>query len=150
MRIKIIGDCESARALRGLLRKAGFAVTEVLPAELLKSAQGPAAGYVIRIEEYRAVDTGIHFDSIDCELEAAILRHVTQLSPNPVVVDRPGGQVHSDREIRIVVPAGEEREQQAVEFGVLRGLVDIIHGKAQPPALPVKQSWWSRFKGEQR
>jgi len=150
MRIRVLGECDSARALRGLLRKAGFAVTEVLPAELLKSAQGPAAGYVIRIEESHAVATGIEFDSIDCELEAAILRHVTQLSPNPVVLDRPGGQVHSDREIRIVVPAGEEREQQAVEFGVLRGLVEIIHRKAKPPALPVKQSWWSRFKGEQR
>src|SRR5437899_8891630 len=36
MRIKIIGDNDCARALRGLLRKAGFAVSEYLPPELVK------------------------------------------------------------------------------------------------------------------
>ena len=142
MRIKIIGDCDSARALRGLLRKAGFAVTEFLPAELVTEL--PSGGYVVYVEE-SAEAQHILFDSVDSELEANILRHVTLLSPNPVVVDRPGGEVHSDREIRIVVPrqGRGEREAGAVEFGVLRGLMDTVH---KPSAYRAGQDrpWWRK------
>jgi hypothetical protein len=72
----------------------------------------------------------IHFDSVDSELEAAILRHVTQLAAAPVIVDRPGGVVHSERELRIIVPnsgdaKADEAAAVAVEFGVLRGLLDL-------------------------
>src|SRR5216684_3290565 len=48
MRIKIIGENNCARATRHLLRLAGFAVTEFLPAEAV--AGGPLAGYAITID----------------------------------------------------------------------------------------------------
>jgi len=48
MRIKIIGDNNCARATRHLLRKAGFAVTEFLPADVV--TQVPHSGYVITID----------------------------------------------------------------------------------------------------
>src|SRR5580700_2230275 len=72
----------------------------------------------------------IHFDSVDSALEAAVLRHVAQLAAAPVVVDRPGGVVHSDRELRIVAPntgnaKADEAAAVAIEFGVLRGLLDL-------------------------
>src|SRR5882762_5509774 len=215
MRIKIIGDNNCARATRHLLRKAGFAVTEFLPADVV--TQAPHSGYVIAIDLAPAPHTpsgrilggnldptpkpdhpthgqsapaigealpshgtasspafpgagrpqencgagilavdwdarqienhgreagathiaSIHFDSVDSELEGAILRHVTQLAAAPVVVDRPGGIVHSDRELRIVVPnsgdaKADEAAAVAVEFGVLRGLLAL----ASPPSLP--------------
>jgi hypothetical protein len=234
MRIKIIGDNNCARATRHLLRKAGFAVTEFLPANVV--TQAPHSGYVIAIDlapaphatsgrtlevnpdpspkpdhpthgqsapaigealpshgtasspalpgaggpqencgagilpaglhviqiENRRRDAGIthsasiHFDSVDSELEGAILRHVTQLAAAPVVVDRPGGLVHSDRELRIVVPhsgdaKADEAAAVAVEFGVLRGLLDL----ASPPSLPKhrgasadKTAWFSRLTGK--
>ncbi len=148
MRIKVIGDGDCARALRGLLRKAGFAVTEFLPAEVVRAL--PSGGYVIRLEEGPARPGGhVYFDSIDCELEASILRHVTLLSPLPVTVDRPGGQVRSDREIRIVIPCGNVREQAAVEYGVLRGLMDTVYGaKRKPPArLGGNRPWYKRLFG---
>lgn len=135
MRIKIIGECESARALRGLLHQAGFALTDFLPTGVL--VHGPLAGYVVRIEE-SAAGGQICFDSVECELERAILRHITQLSPSPVVLDRPGGQVHSDREIRILVPAGMPGDAIAVEFGVMRGLADVL-GDPKP------KPFWKRF-----
>src|SRR5216683_2327601 len=159
MRIKIIGDNDCARATRHLLRKAGFAVTEFLPADAVLHA--PHAGYVLTIEiaaatglppatppdpsstTYRsspaskpgmapppleasaglpagvsaeagpppasASGTGfslcgvgvgkvqetqaracataaILVDSVDSPLEAAVLRHMTQLSAAPVVL----------------------------------------------------------------
>ena len=72
----------------------------------------------------------IHFDSVDSALEGAVLRHVTQLAAAPVIVDRPGGVVHSDRELRIVAPNTGDRQVDeaaavAIEFGVLRGLLDL-------------------------
>ena len=167
MRIKIIGDNNCARATRHLLRKAGFAVTEFLPVDVV--TQAPHSGYVITIDLAPAPHTPnptskpehsthgqpastireaspshggaslptsahIHFDSVDSELEAAVLRHVTQLAAAPVMVDRPGGVVHSERELRIVVPnsgnaKADEAAAVAVEFGVLRGLLDL----ASPP-----------------
>src|SRR5258708_23060782 len=48
MRIKIIGDNTCARATRHLLRKAGLAVTEFLPAEVV--TQAPHSGYAITID----------------------------------------------------------------------------------------------------
>jgi hypothetical protein len=196
MRIKIIGDNNCARATRHLLRLAGFAVTEFLPAEAV--TQGPHAGYTITIDLAPAPHTpdaflrpdhpsqhshasaseeaprlhrdasspafvrqaegraapgepavappnvrsggGIHFDSVDSALEEAVLRHVTQLAAAPVIVDRPGGVVHSDRELRIVAPftgdaTADEAAAVAIEFGVLRGLLDLTapaaHGKAR-------------------
>jgi len=72
----------------------------------------------------------IQFDSVDSLLEAAVLRHVSRLATGPVVVDRPGGLVHSERELRIVVPVSgdakmDEAAAVAVEFGVLRGLLEL-------------------------
>ncbi len=83
----------------------------------------------------------IHFDSVDGALEAAVLRHVSQLAKAAVMVDRPGGVVHSDRELRIVVPCTypankddakmDEAAAVAVEFGVLRGLLDLTSPRAK-------------------
>jgi len=192
MRIKIIGDNDCARATRHLLRLAGFAVTEFLPADA--AAGGPLAGYAITIDLAPAPNTpdthlrpdpathhsrtsaygealrsdrsasspafsetvlaggavradgageggvtaggGIHFDSVESALEAAVLRHVTLLAAAPVIVDRPGGVVHSDRELRIVLPntGNAEADQAAavaVEFGVLRGLLDLSAGSGK-------------------
>ena len=86
MRIKIIGGNDCALALRGVLRKAGFSVTEYLPGDAVL-----VSGYVISIEEKD--DGPIEFDSVDCELEANVLRHVSLLSKHPIVVDRPSSLV---------------------------------------------------------
>jgi hypothetical protein len=155
MRIKIIGENDTAKALRALLRKAGFAVCEFLPAEAV--THSPEAGYAITIEEgggsasLPAGQSGwIHLDSVDSELEAAVFRHITQLSPHPVSVDRPGGQVHSERELRVVVPAGDAAQTQAVEYGVLRGLLELIGPRPlhlpQPPG-PANRGLWKRLVG---
>jgi hypothetical protein len=96
-------------------------------------------------------------DSVDSPLEAAVLRHITQLSAAPVVLDRPGGLVHSERELRIVIPrmvgaSGESRADEAaavaVEFGVLRGLLDLTSPAAKSPAMPAparQKKWWQFF-----
>ncbi|MGH9680563.1 MAG: hypothetical protein ACRD4Y_11495, partial [Candidatus Acidiferrales bacterium] len=134
MRIKIIGENNCARATRYLLRLAGFAVTEFLPADVITAA--PHSGYAITIElapapqplipasepdspthgqpaarheEANGIFPGasspassldsqrgsiarhIQFDSVESELESAVLRHVTRMAKVPAIVDRPGG-----------------------------------------------------------
>ena len=84
---------------------------------------------VVGLANFRS-EGGIHFDSVDSALETAVLRHVTQLAAAPVIVDRPGGVVHSDRELRIVAPntgdaKADEAAAVAIEFGLLRGLLDL-------------------------
>jgi len=103
------------------------------------STDGEASRSVVARHALPLQHARIHFDSVDSELEAAILRHVTQLAAAPVVLDRPGGVVHSERELRIVVPnsgnaKADEGAAVAVEFGVLRGLLDLT--SPTPPSLP--------------
>jgi len=145
-------------------------------------AQNSAPTFVGTDSQAKACATPILIDSVDCPLEAAVLRHITQLSAAPVMLDRPGGVVHSERELRIVVPrasivgdkplavtAGgktfvsgtqdkpllDEAAAVAVEFGVLRGLLDltgtpgrtgVLTSGSAPPAPPaVRKKWWQVF-----
>ncbi len=98
-----------------------------------------------------SVAAHIHFDSVDSALEAAVLRHVAQLAAGPVILDRAGGLVHSERELRIVAPVtGDARVDEAaavaIEFGVLRGLLDLVapDGDAEKSVASRsrKKSWW--------
>ena len=118
MNIAIIGDNETCKGTRTLLRQAGFAVRDT-PAR---------SGLRIWIDEHPHI-LQIYFDSIDAPLEAAVIRHVSQLSRHAIVIDRPGGVVHSDRELRIVVPEDSFEQQHAVQLGVLRGLLDFTGTK---------------------
>ena len=142
MRIKIIGENDVARSLRSLLRQAGFAVSEFLPTDAVLN--GPQAGYVITIEETDA-SGWIHLDSVDCPLERRILQHITALSPHPVSIDRPGGEVHSERELRILVPKGDQAQATAVEFGVLRGFLELIGPKPAKMPEPPGKPWYHKL-----
>jgi hypothetical protein len=63
-----------------------------------------------------------------------------------VIVDRPGGVVHSDRELRIVAPntgdaKADEAAAVAIEFGVLRGMLDLT-------APVVHKKTWGAYAGK--
>jgi hypothetical protein len=114
MNVAIIGENESCKGARMLLRHAGFAVRDNIARSHVR----------IWIEERPRI-LQIYFDSIDSPLEAAVLRHVSQLSGHAIVIDRPGGEVRSERELRIVVPEESFEQQHAVQLGILRGLLDF-------------------------
>jgi hypothetical protein len=113
--------------------------------EAPRSHRGASSPAFVRQSEGRASAglpaAAVHFDSVDSALEAAVLRHVAQLAAAPVIVDRPGGVVHSDRELRIVAPTtgdakADEAAAVAIEFGVLRGLLDLTS-----PAYVRQKAW---------
>ena len=110
MRVDVQGDCPSAKALRGYLARHDFHLTGRWP------------DFTVRIEEQDGV-ANLLLDSIDSELEQAILRHVRKHTATPIEIRTAGG-VASDREVRIVLPP-DEAERRAVEIGVFRALLDI-------------------------
>ena len=135
MNISIIGDNETCKATRMLLRQAGFSVRDT----------PTRADVRIWIDERSQTaaepsDAHIYFDSIDSPLEANVVRHVSQLSRHAIVIDRPGGSVRSDRELRMTVPEDHFEQQHAVQLGILRGLLDFT-GQKQPHQL------WKTFLG---
>src|SRR2546421_2261617 len=103
MRVHIQGECASAKALRGLLRRHDFHLSEYHP------------DWTIQIDEAESAGAPI-LDSVDCELEAGILRHLRKLTSAHVVLQTAGGIQH-DRAVRIVVPALDV-ERKAVEIAV--------------------------------
>jgi len=121
VRILVAGDSPSAKALRGYLARHDFHLTESYP------------DFTVRIEEREGVQR-LLLDSIHCELEQAILRHLRKQTATPIEILTSGG-VQSDREVRIVAPPHED-ERRAVELSVFRALLEISR---QP--LP-KRSWW--------
>lgn len=156
MQIEIIGDNDTARATRTLLRQARFAVMPApqidgaadatyaaYAARTLAARKAPRACYSVIIEE--SDQSGwIHFDSVDCALEQHVLKHVTALSRQPVSIDRPGGEVRSDRDLRIIVPVDNPAQSSAVELGILRGLLDLTQTLTND-SNAAECSWWRRI-----
>ena len=122
MRIRVLGDCLSARALRGDLSRAGFAVTDT------------GARYTLHIEEGYAGE--ILVDSIDGQIDRAITEHLRALTTTPIKVQTAGG-IQSEFEIRMSVPP-DQAEQANIEKAILRGLLSL--GDPRPAA-----GFWTRL-----
>ena len=122
MRVLVSGDCPTAKALRGNLARHDFHLTGHFP------------DFTIWIEEQPGLERPL-LDSVDSELEQAVLRHLRKQTATPVEIQTAGG-IESDREVRIVVPP-IEAERRAVEVGVFRALLELS-GQAETAG----KSWW--------
>jgi hypothetical protein len=122
MRVLVSGDSPTAKALRGNLARHDFHLTGHFP------------DFTVWIEEQAGLARPL-LDSVHCELEQAILRHLRKQTITPVEIHTAGG-IGSDREVRIVVPPVEE-ERRAVEVGVFRALLELS-GQTQT----ADKSWW--------
>ena len=122
MRVLIAGDGPTAKALRGQLARHDFHLTSNHP------------HWTIRIEEVPDAKQPV-LDSVDGELERAILRHLRRQTSTPIEIHTAGG-VESGEEVRIVVPPVEE-ERRAVEVAAFRALLELSgqNGMARKP-------WW--------
>ena len=120
MRVLILGDCPTAKALRGLLARHDFHLTRHFP------------HLTIRIEEPEGAGRP-QLDSVDGELERAILKHLRRQTSAPIELHTAGG-VQSDLEVRMVVPPVEE-ERRAAEVAAFRALLELSGQNARKP-------WW--------
>src|ERR1700694_3074658 len=128
MRIHVTGECPTAKALRGYLRKHDFHVT------------GHHPDWVVHIEEPEGAIRPV-LDSAGGELERTILRHLRKQTASAIEIHT-ARTVSSEREIRVLVPPGEA-DRKAVETGVFRGLLEIAQ---QDVSNKRSQSrWWGIF-----
>lgn len=127
MQFVIEGDCETAARTRVLMASAGLVVADKPPTNPL------TPWYQITITE--ADVAHISLDSVDSLLESSIHRFITEQTSAPVLIDRAGGVVHSDKEIGIVVPRSQE-QREAVALGVMRGVLSSVK------MLPKRKRWW--------
>src|SRR5438270_3378794 len=128
MRIQVTGDCSTAKALRGYLRKHDFHLTEHQP------------DWIVYIEEPEGT-LQLVLDSAGGELERAILHHLRKQTAGPIEIHT-GRTLSSEREIRILVPPAEQ-DRKAVETGVFRGLLEIA--KQHQGNQPSPSRWWKTF-----
>jgi hypothetical protein len=129
MRIQITGECPTAKALRGYLRKHDFYVT------------GHEPDWVVHIEEPEGA-TRPALDSAGGELEQAILRHLRKQTASAIEIHT-ARTVSSEREIRVLVHPNE-MNRKAVETGVFRGLLEIA--KQDVSSNPSQSRWWMRLR----
>ena len=129
MRIHIPGECPAAKAVRGYLRRQDFHITNFRP------------DWTVRIEEQPGLTQPV-LDSIHCELDQAILRHLRKQTATPITIQTAGG-VESDREVRILVPP-VEAERKAVEVSVFRALLEMANQHEASSAASSRAPWWKR------
>ncbi len=129
MRIHIPGECPAAKAVRGYLRRQDFHITNFRP------------DWTVRIEEQPGLTQPV-LDSIHCELDQAILRHLRKQTATPITIQTAGG-VESDREVRILVPP-VEAERKAVEVSVFRALLEMANQQEASSAASRRAPLWKR------
>ena len=128
MRIHVTGECPTAKALRGYLRKHDFHVTGYQP------------DWIVHIEEPEGATQPV-LDSAGGELEQAILRHLRKQTASAIQIHT-SRTVSSEREIRVLVPPGEA-DRKAIETGVFRGLLEIAQQVVS--SKPSQSRWWGKF-----
>ena len=121
MRVRIVGDCPTAKALRGQLARHDFHLTSHHPHLTIYMEEPAGAG--------RHVLT-----SVGGELERAILHHLRRQTGTPIEIHT-AGVVESDA-VRMIVPPIEE-EQRAAETAAFRALLEISGQSRMAP-----KPWW--------
>ena len=128
MRIHVIGENPTAKAVRGSLFRHDFHLT----------ARDP--DWTIHIEEPGGT-TKPTLDGGGGELEQAILRHLRKQSA-PGVEIQTGPRPMGGREMRIAAPAADT-DRKAVASSVLQALLDL--GEQALIAGLSKTRWWQRI-----
>jgi len=133
MRIHVSGECAAAKALRGYLRKHDFHLTAHAP------------DWVIHMEETAAGIPAVA--GVGGELEQAILKHMRKQTAGSIEL-RTAREGMSDREVRVLVPAGDQ-ESKAVETGVFRAVLEVA--KQSVSNGPSRFGWWKTIlKGKSK
>ena len=122
MRIQLVGDCPTAKVIRGYLRRHDFHLTDYHP------------DWIVHVEETEGLDTPA-LDGTGGALESIILRHLRKQTASAIEI-RTARTVSSEREVRVIVPS-REPERKAVETSVFRALLELA---AQGPS---PSRWWT-------
>lgn len=117
MRISIVGDSISAKAIRQLLVMEGLAITD----------EGPQ--FIITIgETVRDIPV---IDGVDSELERKLINQIAKQADTCIYLQRPGG-CQSDQSIEILMPKFEPTDKLCkIEIAIVNAIVQAF--KPNPP-----------------
>jgi hypothetical protein len=122
MRIRVNGTCAAANILRGYL--------ESRPHFNVTTGQ---ADYTVHLVEEPV--SSIILDSVDCPLERNIKKFIAQYLPERDLAIRPIGEIQSDREIKVIIPANDKQATDAAALGIFCGLERGVTAKKTPITL---------------
>lgn len=112
MRVRIVGDNDSARSVRGLLVKAGVVVSE--------------EAFDFEIVLNRTQEDFPRVDGVDCELERLVVTRLSERTNAGILLARPGGN-RSDRKLVIALPnLFSEASLREAEIGIMEGVVQFL------------------------
>lgn len=117
--IAVMGDCESAQALRAYLRTA----------ELLADRSKPL--YTIMLREEASLNAPI-VDGVRCPLESEAKHEMHQLGINSFFLARGTGEVFSDDKLLVIHPP---KDTEAVSRGLYRAICKVLK-------IGQKKPWW--------
>jgi hypothetical protein len=117
VRLNVVGQNETADALRGTLRLAGYVLSTYMPHLTIYVDEGAESQPIV--------------DGVDSPLERSIVNEIAKLTPSGNILLQRGEGIGDAQSIRVVSPA-IPAERAAVETGIRRGIDRI----AQKP-----QSW---------
>ena len=110
MRVRVIGNSESAAAVRSSLNLAGVVVSN------------SGYGYTVEVNDETAFQIPT-IDGVDSDFERRFINCICVAADTSVVLLRPGG-IQSDRHIRIGVP--QSNDAFLVEKGIMRAVVQMM------------------------
>lgn len=119
MRVKVVGQNDTATALKGLLRR-----FKLVPSDTY---------YTFKVEIVEADVPEIVIDGVDCDLERQVVKYIAERAGR-VVLQREGGN-QDDASVKITVPK-DDRKRYAVELGICRAL-SLANGAPEA-------RWWRR------
>jgi hypothetical protein len=117
--IKVVGDNNTARAVRVALREQGFAIVDEQPT------------FTIGIAEATVFECPT-FDSVDGPIERELFAAIRSVTPSGRMATLHAGGVQSEDEVRIMVPQDAE-ESRAVVSGIVVGCLQAVKAKAGRP-----------------
>lgn len=127
MRIRVIGDSDSAIAIRGMLSQD----TSVVVSEV---------GYVYTVEVIETTGTIPTVDGVDSDWERRFIERISKAAGTDVLLLRVGG-IQSDQHIRIGVPS--DSSQPSVERGIFQAILQMVN---QQRGAVVKRTWADKVR----
>lgn len=125
MRVKVTGDNDVAKALRGNLRHEGFVVDGTRPLYTINIVVDVCSSCII-------------VDGVDSEFERHVVDGIASLPGGSYILLHRGGATVDDRTLTISVPPDNDAAHHAVEIGVLRGLINATQ--------PKLRRWWQVWR----
>jgi len=129
MRIKILGDSDSAASIRGMINQD-------------RSVSLADIGYVYAVEIIEGSYEWPTVDGVDSEWERKFINRISDCAGCDILLIRSSG-IKSDQHIRIGIP--NSGNQHLVERGIFQAILQMVNTNNYHSKVPGETTLWERF-----